>query len=99
MDHFAQGVCALLQLAATLGKVILVTLAKWPWVRTSCKNFAPAIGKEVDRLDVPVVYAQNEGSQVDYDKAAMMSSEEVERHWSIVKGRAISKEVEKFYSQ
>lgn len=88
----------LLQLAADHGQVILVTLAMSPWVYKSCLNFYPGVWETIRDLNIPVVYAQ-EGHQIDYNKADMMSDDEVESFWSAVKGKAIAREVEKFYSQ
>jgi hypothetical protein len=92
--HAAQ----LLQLAITLGKVVLVTLARAPWVSECCKQFYPKVGKIVDDFRVPIVYAQD-GQHVDYDKQKMMSSDEVEFFYAMMKGKAIAKVVGKFYSQ
>jgi len=88
----------LMKLASGLGKVILVTLARNPWVAMSCNNFYPNAYKLIEQMKVPVVYAQS-GVQVDYDKIAMGSNDEIERYWSEIKGRAIAREVKRFYSQ
>merc|ERR1719443_1977298 len=81
-----------------MGHVILVTLAKDPWVLTSAENFAPTIGETILRLGIPIIYAQ-EGNQIDYDKNAMQSDDDIEKYWSMVKGKAISREIAKFYTQ
>jgi len=48
-------VVPLLQLAQSMGKVILVTNAKAPWVDISCQSFLPQV-KEILK-DIPVTYA------------------------------------------
>lgn len=98
LSRCAAAVIELLQLASEHGHVILVTLAQSPWVFKSCHNFYPDVWDAICDLKIPIVYAQ-EGKQIDYNKADMMSDDEVESFWSAVKGKAIAHEVEKFYSQ
>lgn len=73
-EHLSQlqdQLVPLLQLASQLGKVVLVTNAKRPWVDISCKAFLPAI---VDTIkNIPTMYApellqkdpSNEGMSMD----------------------------------
>eukprot|EP00931_Biecheleriopsis_adriatica_P074669 TRINITY_DN4867_c0_g1_i1.p1 TRINITY_DN4867_c0_g1~~TRINITY_DN4867_c0_g1_i1.p1 ORF type:complete len:575 (+),score=120.56 TRINITY_DN4867_c0_g1_i1:59-1783(+) len=88
----------LLRLAVKAGKVVLVTLARKPWVADSCRNFFPLVGRIIDELNVPIVYAQ-EGVNVDYNKVQMSSDSELERFWSAMKARVIARECQEFYSQ
>mmetsp|Transcript_16997 Transcript_16997/g.53407 ORF Transcript_16997/g.53407 Transcript_16997/m.53407 type:complete len:467 (+) Transcript_16997:102-1502(+) len=101
LHRCAENCCSLLRAAAAFGKVVLVTLAKSPWVSVSCDHFFPAVGLLIQELGVPVIYAQEgqEKPPVDYNKSEMTSSENIERHWSQVKGKAIAKEITTFYSQ
>merc|ERR1712232_213245 len=92
LERCAANVRDLLRSAAHLGKVVLVTLARSPWVTDSCNHFFPLVGQLIKELNVPIVYAQ-EGQQIDYNKAAMRSTEEIERFWSTIKGKAISTEL------
>lgn len=94
----AAQVVRLLRLADTLGKVVLLTLARSPWVTDSCANFYPGIGELIKELGLKIVYAQ-QGVQVEYDKVNMMADDEVEKFWSRMKGKAIAKELQSFYSQ
>ncbi|CAE7778885.1 unnamed protein product [Symbiodinium sp. CCMP2456] len=98
LDQCAAHVVELLKSACSFGKVVLVTLARAPWVSESCKNFYVSVGRLINQLKVPIVYAQ-EGIQVDYNKSQMTSDEEIERFWSAVKGKAIARECRQFYSQ
>mmetsp|Transcript_2156 Transcript_2156/g.5464 ORF Transcript_2156/g.5464 Transcript_2156/m.5464 type:complete len:508 (+) Transcript_2156:77-1600(+) len=98
LGECARHVCTLLKMANEYGKVVLVTLAKNPWVTTSCKNFYPQVLQVIEQLQIPVIYAQ-EGVSVDYNKTSMMADEELELFWSGMKGKAITREVDKFYSQ
>ncbi|CAJ1365109.1 unnamed protein product, partial [Effrenium voratum] len=86
----------LLTQATRAGKVVLVTLARKPWVADSCRNFFPAVGQAIAELEVPIIYAQ-EGVSIDYNK--MCSNTELERFWSGVKAKAIARECKSFYSQ
>ncbi|CAE7288329.1 KIN12G [Symbiodinium pilosum] len=88
----------LLKQATAAGKVILVTLARKPWVLDSCRNFFPTVGQAITELSVPVIYAQD-GAGVDYNKIHMSSNAELERFWSGMKARAIARECREFYSQ
>lgn len=88
----------LLKQATDAGKVILVTLARKPWVLDSCRNFFPTVGQAITELNVPVIYAQD-GAGVDYNKVHMSSNAELERFWSGMKARAIARECREFYSQ
>lgn len=93
-----QRVEQLLKLACSMGKVVLLTLARQPWVTDSCAYFYPGIGELIKALDIKIVYAQ-QGNHVDYNKLAMMSDDDTEAYWSKMKGEAIGKEVQAFYSQ
>lgn len=98
LDRCAKRVLELMRLASRYGKMVLVTLARSPWVNDSCNNFYPAVGRLIRDMNVPIVYAQ-EGMQVEYNKRDMKSTEEIEEFWSKVKGKAIARELESFYSQ
>jgi len=88
----------LLRLCASYGKVVLVTLAKAPWVTESCNNFYPGIGELLKQLDVKIVYAQ-EGMAIDQSQVRSLSVQQAELFWGRIKGKAISKEIRSFYSQ
>lgn len=98
LELCASHAVELLKQADRFGKVVLLTLARAPWVSESCKNFYASVGRLITQLKVPIIYAQ-EGIQVDYNKQNMSSDEEIERFWSSVKGKAIERECNKFYSQ
>lgn len=98
LKELEQSVAELLRLALTRGKVILVTLARSPWVEDSCRAFFPHVGDVIKTLGIKAVYAQ-QGVQIDYDKRKMMCDQEIETFYADLKGKAISREVEAFYSQ
>mmetsp|Transcript_70368 Transcript_70368/g.186757 ORF Transcript_70368/g.186757 Transcript_70368/m.186757 type:complete len:352 (-) Transcript_70368:47-1102(-) len=94
----AGAVDQLLRLADKRGKVVIVTLAKSPWVTDSCRYFYPGIGELIEKLGIQIVYAQ-EGEQVEYSKVNMMAEEQFETFWAEMKGKAIARALSEFYSQ
>lgn len=89
----------LLRLACSYGKVVVVTLARSPWVDESCKLFYARMGSLMRQLQVRVVYAQ-ERCKIEGRKApSAMTASEAESFWSAIKGRAIEDEVKRFYSK
>jgi hypothetical protein len=87
-----------LQNAAQLGKVVIVTLARKPWVMDSCDFFYPGIRDLITENGIKVIYAQ-EGEHVEYNKVNMMADADFEAFWAGMKGRAIGKALDSFYSQ
>mmetsp|Transcript_50569 Transcript_50569/g.110377 ORF Transcript_50569/g.110377 Transcript_50569/m.110377 type:complete len:521 (-) Transcript_50569:154-1716(-) len=101
LSSLFNNVQKLLRTATLHGKVVLVTLAMRPWVMDSCSRFAPEVGKLISELGLQIIYAQEveEGMpQVQYDKRAM-SDGEMEAFYANMKGEAISRQVNAFYSQ
>lgn len=95
MDEFLSTAC-------NNAQVVVVTLARRPWVQQSCQNFMPDLWKVVEKYNIDVVYAQegiDNSMQKEYAKDEFKSSEQMEHFWSRVKGAAIAKEVEKIYSK
>jgi hypothetical protein len=89
-----------LQQASNSAKVVIVTLAKRPWVKNSCENFCPSLLELIDRLGIPVVYAQesvDKEMQCEYAKDEFKSNDQLEIFWSRVKGKAIYDAVNEFY--
>lgn len=96
-----EGAAEVLRAATELAHVVVVTLASTGWVDLACSHFYPAVGSLLREKKIPVVYAQEKAgvTQTQYDKLEFQSNAEIERFWGLVKGRAISEEVDKFYSQ
>merc|ERR1712113_491559 len=65
----------------------------------SCTNFMPILGKVIKDMGLPIVYAQDGKRAVEYNKAAMSSDYDIEMFWSKVKGIAIARQIDDFYSQ
>lgn len=51
----AERAFQLLQVAKAMGKVVIVTNAKRPWVQVSCRDFLPTLTQMIQ--DVPILYA------------------------------------------
>jgi len=85
----------------SLGHVVIVTLARPPWVTLSCDNFFPQVGAFLKEHDIKIIYAQDvSGSAAkDYDKQKFRSDEELELFWIQTKQRAIQSEIAKFYAK
>lgn len=89
----------LLRLACSYGKVVVVTLARSPWVDESCKLFYTRMGSLMRQLQVRVVYAQDRCKMEGRKAPNSMTASEAESFWSAIKGRAIEDEVKRFYSK
>lgn len=83
-------VLPLLRLAQTMGKVIMVTNAKSPWVDISCQSFLPALQGVLK--EIPVFYALEliKAAGVDNFEGCLLKES---------KARAMREAVTQFYSQ
>lgn len=96
----AMRVDQLLKLAASLGKVVIVTLAETGWVESVCRFFFPGIHRLLQELDVTIVYAKSLMSPEDAQNEPKDASTYAGKlFWSQVKGKAVQQELERFYSQ
>merc|ERR1712137_972146 len=71
LKMFSDRARALLALAQTLGKVVIVTNAKRPWVEHCCKTYLPSL-LEMLKDDIPVFYALE---QIDFPEHSVPSAE------------------------
>lgn len=80
------------------GQVAIVTLAKTGWVDKACHQFYKQVGNMLRNFRIPVVYALDSvhEQQMHELRARCRNDEE---YYGLVKGRAISEEVDKCYSQ
>eukprot|EP00932_Pfiesteria_piscicida_P009639 SRR837773.20394.p2 GENE.SRR837773.20394~~SRR837773.20394.p2 ORF type:complete len:198 (+),score=80.75 SRR837773.20394:54-596(+) len=74
---------AALRRAKEMAHVVVVTLASSGWITMACESFYPTVGKLLNELSIPVIYAQEreQGMQQAYNKAEFQSNEELERYW------------------
>jgi len=96
----ASSVEQLLLAAHESGRVVIVTLARSPWVTDSCACFFPGIAGLINELQITVVYAQDEAAHpLSHAKLASMLPTERENYWTCLKAEAIHREVESFYTK
>merc|ERR1719428_1581595 len=87
-----------LRAASKMAHVVVVTLAQTGWIDTACRNYFPRVGELLERLETPIIYAQEGSAELDRPKG-MYSESDDERPWGLMKGKAISKQIDAFYSQ
>jgi len=86
----------LLTLAVQRGKVLIITLARHPWVMLSCENFFPRIGKLIREHNIKIVYAQQDSTPTPLS----FDSEQAQAlFWIEKKQNAISRELQLMYNQ
>jgi len=91
---------AALTTASEHAHVVVVTLASSGWVGIACQNFYPEVGRILQEKQIQIVYAQERARSLPpHNKLKYQSAEELERHWGLVKGQAIARELTRFYSQ
>lgn len=114
LSDLEDEVIALLRKAFTVSNcVIIVTLAKFPWVSKSCRFFMPRLERVIfEELKIPIVYARDmkypapesnvTSSKTSKETQSILPNSQSEAkltEYALVKGRAIAVEVDKFYSQ
>jgi len=80
------------------GKVIVVTLARSPWVTEASVFFFPKVAELIKELGIKVVYASG-ADGLRPKPPPRLTDEQLEEFWGSVKGEAIGKEVREFYTQ
>lgn len=99
LEEVATRAEQLLRLAWQLsGKVIVVTLARSPWVTEASVFFFPKVAELIKELGIKVVYASGADGQRPVPPPRL-TDEQLEEFWGNVKGEAIAKEVRDFYTQ
>lgn len=88
LEHLSNQVIPLLRGAQAMGKVVLVTNAKRPWVSTSCARFIPKVQEQLKGIDI--IYAMEFlGDQQRITNETLIES----------KARAMKSAVSDFYSK
>lgn len=101
LGKLANKVEDFLDLACSLARVVIVTLAKRPWVTASAKNFMPGLQKPLDKYGINVVYAREtvtEAMKRDHSKNVFKASEQEADFWMQAKASAMLGEIEKVYT-
>lgn len=100
LEDLQDEVEGMINLAFTKGHVVIVTLAKHPWVALSCENFFPKIKKLLNDKNVTIVYAQELNfAHAELPPPNPEDPESQEQYWVKKKQLAIESEVRKFYTQ
>jgi len=101
LDRLACKVEAFVNLACSLAHVVIVTLAKRPWVITSAENFMPRLRKMVQNKNIEIVYAREhitEEMKRDYAKNEFKSNDQEVDFWMRAKANAMQEQFERFHS-
>lgn len=102
LSALAQKVEEFIDLATTMAKVVIVTLAKRPWVESSATNFMPTVASLLQRTGIEVVYAR-EGLTPEMKKASkrdgFRSSDQEADFWMRAKATAMLKQLDLHYNQ
>jgi hypothetical protein len=102
LDRYAAKVVAFLDLAVSLANVVVVTLARRPWVTTSSTNFLPHIEEALIRHKIEVVYVKEKIPEDMHreDVAEMFKTSQEERDfWMRGKAVAMKGAIETFYAK
>jgi hypothetical protein len=90
---------SILQCAQSFGRVFIVTLSTRGILQKRCETWYPQVWKLLNTSQITVVYA------MDIHRALLKPGQKMDNsnfsvgHWAYVKGKAIAKELEAFYSQ
>jgi len=89
---------AFLKVANRYGKLVIVTLARRPWVQDACAYFYPGVWQLLVSLQVQIVYAQEGAKAITNKRPQDMTEQESAAYYSYMKGNAISQALKEFYS-
>lgn len=95
LQAFSQTLLAFLQEARSCGLVGIVTLSQRPWVINSASKYLPwlDLGRVLDDLQIPVVYARESLNQ------HMLSEEGGVNIWTLAKTLAMKKILKRLYGR
>jgi len=101
LETLAGKVDAFLATAADLANIVIVTLARQPWVSTSAVNFMPHLTTLLQKHELKVVYARDcipQSLKAEYAQEEFKSGEQEADYWMRVKAAAMETEIKDFYS-
>jgi len=96
LEQHAKTTAALLRLAASVGQVVIVTLASEGWVGTSICNFLPSLDGLLEQLGIEVVYAKK---SIPAKFGRVFQQDEGHDLHKALKAGAMERVVRRFYSQ
>lgn len=100
LQRYSEKVSEFLAVATAHAHVVIVTLARHPWVTTSAKHFMPCLGKWIEDEKINVVYARDcipADAKATYEANLFKSPEEESEYWSCAKAYAMEQEISSFY--
>lgn len=98
LKECAEHVLELLRAVCQVGNMVIVTLARKPWVTDSCAYFYPGVGELLREKNVKIIYAQESLTESPAALTKGMTDEETGDFWAGVKGRAIAGELEELHN-
>jgi len=93
LAQHANTVRAVLHLASTLGKVVIITLAKPGWVDMSIEHFMPSLRGLLDDLGIQVIYARGSLPQ----RLMRIAQHEEMNVGKLLKQKAMQRTIKRFY--
>merc|ERR1719191_818350 len=91
---------SLLRCAQEHGRVIIVTLSSRGILQRRCEIWYPRVWKLLNDSKITIVYAiDTHRASLQKNEMNMQNPEFSEGHWAWVKGKALTQEVDRFYSQ
>lgn len=97
LGNCEQHAIEVLKRAHSRGHVVVVTLAARGWVEQVCSLFYPKMGETLRSLNIKIIPAQERQKGQPPDDPSNYKTDE--EYYGLMKGRAIGREIEKFYSQ
>uniref|UniRef100_A0A6U6WAB0 Uncharacterized protein n=1 Tax=Zooxanthella nutricula TaxID=1333877 RepID=A0A6U6WAB0_9DINO len=94
LEALAVAVRNVLQVAAGVGRVAVVTMAATGWVEDTMQRLLPGLGSVFDDLDIPVVLAR-EGVPTPFKRQAFADCREPSQY---LKRRAMARVIQDFYT-
>mmetsp|Transcript_52217 Transcript_52217/g.124488 ORF Transcript_52217/g.124488 Transcript_52217/m.124488 type:complete len:332 (+) Transcript_52217:148-1143(+) len=106
LHQLSEQVVVLLQLAQTLGKVVIVTNARRPWVDTSCHHLLPAVKSHLKEITVEYALehvapeeVQKGQQEAQKNSGTGAKNDSIDIMLTETKYRAMKVTVQKFYSR
>jgi hypothetical protein len=101
LETLSDKVTAFLELACSLAYVVIVTLAKNPWVHNSSGNFMPRLRDLINEKQLKIIYARDKITQQAkqaYFANAFKTSQDEAEFWMKAKARAMEQEFESVHN-
>lgn len=97
---FCAKVRIFLKAACSIAHVVIVTLARNPWIQQSADNFVKGLPELMKEMNIKVVYARDyitKSMQEEFAKIEFKTTEQELNHWTQAKARAMQAEIEAHY--